>query len=217
MILCPSMMCVDIQNLKKEVKSLEEAGADLFHCDVMDGHFVNNMALGLEDLKAIKNIATIPMDMHLMIDNPSSIIDLFIQIKPSIIYIHFESEKYISKTLNKIKESGIRAGLAINPDTSISSIEEVLYLCDDVLVMSVNPGFKGQNFINTVNHKITMLSGLKKKYGYRLFMDGACSMNIIKNYSQLGIDGFVLGTSTLFKEKKVNDYKDILRSIRGII
>lgn len=217
MLLCPSMMCGNIQDLKSEIIALENAKVDMFHCDVMDGHFVTNMSLGLEDVKAIKTLSSIPIDIHLMVENPSSIIDIFIKIKPNIIYIHFESERYVNIILNKIRKSGIRSGLAINPDTSVSTIREVLPYCDDLLVMSVNPGFKGQSFLKTIDHKINELIKLKAKFGFRIFMDGACSSEVIKKYSKLGVDGFVLGTASLFNENYGKDYSKTINKIRGLV
>lgn len=213
MLLCPSVMCIDFNNLKTKISELEDAGVDIFHCDVMDGHFVKNMALGLEDLYFLrKNIKT-KMDIHLMIDNPMSLIDLFINVSPDIIYIHPESESFPSKTLETIKRAGISAGLAINPDTSIATIEEILPYSDYVLAMSVNPGFAGQTFLNNCDRKIKKLCEMKINYGYKLIMDGACSFEVIERYSALGVDGFVLGTSTLFAKGSSN-YKDAVNKIR---
>ena len=199
-ILCASMMCADFGNLRESVHQLEEAGIDVFHCDIMDGTFVPNFTMGVTDVKAIAAAATKPVDCHLMIDNPANKVEWFIKAGASIIYIHPESERYVVKTLAHIKELGASAGIALNPDTSIPSIEEILHLCDYVMGMTVNPGFSGQKFVQFTRDKIARLAKLKEKDGCKSMVDGACSPQVIDDLSKLGADGFVLGTSALFRE-----------------
>lgn len=199
-LLCPSMMCADYGHLADEVKALEDAGIDIFHCDIMDGTFVPNVTMGVMDVKAIAAAATKPVDCHLMIENPANKVDWFIKAGANIIYIHPESERYVVKTLAHIKEMGAAAGIAINPDTSIATVEEMLNLCDYVMVMTVNPGFAGQKFIPFVRDKVARLAQLKEKYGFKLMIDGACSPAVIADLSSIGADGFILGTSALFRE-----------------
>ncbi|MDQ0359635.1 ribulose-phosphate 3-epimerase [Breznakia pachnodae] len=199
-LLCPSMMCADFTNLKSEVINLDQAGIDMFHCDVMDGSFVPNMTMGIMDIKAIRGLTDRLIDVHLMIEDPASKVDWFIDAGADLIYIHPESERYSIKTLQHIKERKKLAGIAINPDTSLSALEDILYVCDYVLVMSVNPGFAGQKFIDFIEKKIDKLIELKKEYDFKIVLDGACSEPIIKKYSKKGVDGFILGTSALFKD-----------------
>lgn len=199
-LLCPSMMCADFTNLKNEVINLDQAGIDMFHCDVMDGSFVPNMTMGIMDIKAIRGLTDRLIDVHLMIEDPASKVDWFIDAGADLIYIHPESERYSIKTLQHIKERKKLAGIAINPDTSLSALEDILYVCDYVLVMSVNPGFAGQKFIDFIEKKIDKLIELKKEYNFKIVLDGACSEPIIKKYSKKGVDGFILGTSALFKD-----------------
>jgi ribulose-phosphate 3-epimerase len=213
-LLCPSTMCIDFHHLDEEIKSLDEAGVDIFHNDIMDGTFVPNMTLGINDIKAIRRSTNKPMDVHLMIENPSSKVDWFIDAGADIVYIHPESERYVVKTLAHIKEKGKEAGIAINPDTSIDSIEEMLNLCDYVLVMTVNPGFAGQKFIDFTKKKVERLVKLKEIYGFKIIIDGACSPQVIKDLSILGADGFVLGTSALFGKGK--PYKDVVEELRNL-
>ena len=214
LLLCPSTMCIDFHHLDEEIQSLDNAGVDIFHNDVMDGSFVPNMTLGINDIKAIRRSTKKPMDVHLMIENPSGKVDWFIDAGADIVYIHPESERYVVKTLAHIKERGKMAGIAVNPDTSIDSIEEMLNLCDYVLVMTVNPGFAGQKFIDFTKKKVERLAKLKEVYGFKIVIDGACSPNVIKELSSIGADGFVLGTSALFGKNR--PYKDIVEELRSL-
>ena len=210
-MLCPSMMCADFDCLANDVKALDEAGADIFHCDVMDGCFVPNMALGMGDIGCIRRNTTKPVDAHLMIENPGDKVQWFIDAGCDIIYIHPESERYVIKTLTTIRNAGRKAGLAINPDTSLETILKMLKICDYVLAMTVNPGFAGQEYLNFVTDKIDRLAKIKPDYGYKLMVDGACSPQKIQELSNKGVDGFVLGTSALFGKDK--SYKEIFNEL----
>lgn len=212
-LLCPSMMCANYDCLRSEVTTLNDAGADIFHCDVMDGEFVSNMSMGLQDIQCVRRNTNKMVDCHLMIENPGSKIQLFIDAGVDLIYIHPEAERYVVKTLAEIKKNGIQAGLAINPDTSVETIEEMLNLVDYVMVMTVNPGFAGQKYIEFVTNKIKKLVKMKDKYQYKIIIDGACSPQRIQELSELGCDGFILGTSALFGKEK--DYKMAIEELRA--
>lgn len=211
-ILCPSMMCADYGNLKDEIVALDKAGVDIFHCDVMDGSFVPNMTMGIMDIKTIRKYTDKLVDAHLMIENPSTKIDLFIDAGVDLIYIHPEAERYVIKTLAYIKSKGVKAGIAINPDTSIETVYEMLNLVDYVMVMTVNPGFAGQPFIDFMRDKIKRLVELKKERDFKIIIDGAMSPEKIKEMSELGADGFILGTSSLFG--KDVDYTTAVNQLR---
>lgn len=212
-LLCPSMMCADYGRLKEEVEALDKAGVDIFHCDIMDGDFVPNMTMGIMDLKTVRKYTNKKVDAHLMIENPGEKVDWFIDAGANILYIHPESERYVVKTLAHIKERGRAAGIAINPDTSLASVTELLNLCDYVMVMTVNPGFAGQKFIDFTKNKIRELAALKPQYGYKLMIDGSCSPQVIREMSALGVDGFILGTSALFG--KGRPYAEIIPELRS--
>ena len=211
-LLCPSMMCADFCNLTSEIQELESAGTDIFHCDIMDGIYVPNFSLGLKDVEAIRALTDKPIDCHLMIENPFSKIDYFIDAGVNIIYIHPDSERYVSKTLNYIKDCHVYAGLAINPDTSLSSLSEILYLCDYIIIMTVNPGFSGQRFIEFTDRKIRQITEWKRQFHYKVIIDGNCSPEVVRKYTAIGVDGFVLGTSSLFGKEK--PYSQVLRERR---
>ncbi|MDD7208657.1 MAG: ribulose-phosphate 3-epimerase [Lachnospiraceae bacterium] len=211
-LLCPSMMCADYSNLETEVRNLDQAGVDMFHCDIMDGSFVPNFTMGINDVKTIRQHTNKLVDCHLMIENPAGKVDWFIDAGADIIYIHPESERYVTKTLTHIKDRGVAAGIAINPDTSIESISEILNVCDYVMVMTVNPGFAGQAFIEFTRDKCIRLAEMKKKYGFKLMIDGHCTKNVIQDLSANGADGFILGYSALFNQKE--DYKTLIESLR---
>lgn len=213
MLLCPSLMCADYGNLRGTVQELDAAGIDIFHCDVMDGNFVPNFAMGLEDIKAVRAATDKLVDVHLMIENPASKVELFANAGADIIYIHPESERYVVKTLAAIRALGKKAGIAINPDTSIATVEEMLNLCDYVMVMTVNPGFAGQKFIEFTADKVARLAQLKERYGFTLTIDGACSPERVRDLSALGADGFILGTSALFG--KGMPYTECLAKLRA--
>lgn len=198
MELYPSMMCADPTNLARETRDLDLAGVDAFHCDVMDGCFVPNFTLGVNDIRAIKASTKKPVDAHLMIMDPLSKLDLFISAGADIIYIHPEAERFCAKALLAIRAAGRKAGLAINPETPVCMVEDLLPLVDYLMVMTVSPGFAGQAFLEFTLPKIRRFAELKDLYGYKLVIDGACSPERIEQLSELGADAFVLGTSALF-------------------
>ena len=212
--LMASMMCADFGNLRQEVKDLERAGIDSFHIDIMDGRYVHNYAMSLNDLRCIRKSTDLPMDVHLMVEHPNNTIELFIDSlhKGDTIYIHPEAEYHPSTTLQKIIDAGLIPGIAINPGTSVETVRMMLTIVEKVLVMSVNPGNASQMFRPYVREKYDMLLGIKEERGFDIYWDGACSAERIKEYAPLGVKGFVLGTTLLFG--KGQDYAEILSNIR---
>ena len=213
-LLCPSMMCANYRNLEKEVNDLIEAGVDIFHIDIMDGQFVPNFGMGLQDVEYICKASTIPVDAHLMIENPGNYVEKFAKLGIDIIYIHPESDVHPTRTLQSIIDLGVKPGIAINPGTAVETIKPLLPFVDYVMVMSVNPGFSGQKYISSVDEKIAQLVELKEKYGYEVMLDGACSPERVETLSKVGVRGFILGTSALFGKEK--SYKEIVKELRSL-
>lgn len=212
--LAASMMCANFQHLEREVQLLDRARIDCYHIDIMDGCFVPNFGMGLQDLEMIRSTTKTMVDVHLMISNPSDYIDFFANKGVDIIYFHPESDLHPARTILKIKERGLQAGIAINPGTSAESIQELLPLVDVVLIMTVNPGFAGQKYLDFVNPKIEKLVSLKENYQYEIVVDGAISEEKIQQLSAKGVKGFVLGTSSLFN--KPEDYETIVARLKNM-
>lgn len=214
--LMASMMCADFGNLEKEVRDLENGGIDSFHIDIMDGRYVPNYAMSLNDMKYIAKVTTKPLDVHLMIEHPNNTVNLFLDNlrKGDTVYIHPEAEYHPSTTLQKIIDRGMIPGIAINPGTSVETVMEMLQIVDKVLVMSVNPGSAGQMFMPYVRKKYEKLAKLREEMGFEIYWDGACSADKIKEYAPMGIKGFVLGTTLLFGKKE--PYGDIIQRIREL-
>ena len=212
--LMASMMCADYGNLRKEVTDLDTGGIDSFHIDIMDGRYVPNFAMSLNDLRFIRSATRKPLDVHLMVEHPINTIDLFINnLKAGdTIYIHPEAEYHPSTTLQKIINAGITPGIAINPGTSVEDVRMLLRIVKKVLVMSVNPGNAGQMFLPYIREKYIQLLKLKDDMGFHIYWDGACGRDKIEEYAPLGVKGFVLGTTLLFGKDK--PYSKTIAAIR---
>ncbi|MCR5098772.1 MAG: ribulose-phosphate 3-epimerase [Lachnospiraceae bacterium] len=211
-----SMMCANYGHLAREVEELTAAGIDSFHIDIMDGRYVPNYAMSLNDMAYIAGYTHKPLDVHLMVEHPSTHIELFLKNlrKGDTVYIHPEAEYHPSTTLQKIINAGMVPGIAINPGTSVETIIEMIKIVDKVLVMSVNPGNAGQMYLPYVGTKIDRLLELREEMHFELTWDGACSIERIMEYAPKGMDAFVLGTTILFGKKR--GYADIIRDVKAM-
>lgn len=197
----PSLLSADFVNLERDIKMLEEGGAHLLHVDVMDGHFVPNLTIGPPVVAAIKRVASIPLDVHLMIENPGSYVEAYIKAGADYVTVHVEATAHLHRVLQQIKAKGAKAGVSLNPHTSLSTIENVLGDIDMVLIMSVNPGFGGQSFIPQALNKVKQLRKMLTDSGnehVEIEIDGGVKLDNIKEVSDAGVDVFVSG-SGIFK------------------
>ena len=202
MLVAPSILSADFGNLARDVKAICDNGCDLVHVDVMDGHFVPNLTIGPVVVNAVKEAATKPLDIHLMVENNNFFIDLFAPIKPDIISFHIESEVHANRVANKIKDLGIKPAVVLNPHTPVESIEYLLEDLHMVLLMSVNPGFGGQKFIPSVIEKAAKLKELilKRNPECLIEVDGGVNDKNVYQLKEAGVDIVVAG-SFIFNHK----------------
>ena len=212
----PSILSADFSQLGKEIKKLEDAGADMIHVDVMDGHFVPNLTIGPPVIKALKKNSLLPFDVHLMISPVHKYIESYANAGADIITIHPEATNDLLESIDKIKEFKKKVGISLNPETKIEIVEKVLDQIDLILIMSVNPGFGGQKFMPEVLNKVKKLDEIRKnlKLNFVIEIDGGINFENSKLAIESGVDILVSGT-TIFKNNNGDIKKniDLLRSI----
>jgi ribulose-phosphate 3-epimerase len=193
----PSILSADFGRLAEEVKAVEEAGADYIHIDVMDGHFVPNITIGPFVVAAVKKVTKLPLDVHLMIENPERYVPEFARAGSDIITVHAESTHHLHALVMQIKDLGKKAGVSLNPATPVHSLGQIIADLDLVLVMSVNPGFSGQSFIPSSINKIKKVRSIIEKRGSKaeLEVDGGIKIDNIAEVSKAGADVFVAGSA----------------------
>jgi ribulose-phosphate 3-epimerase len=196
MLVAPSVLSADFGNLERDVKAICDAGCDLVHVDVMDGHFVPNLTIGPVVVSAIAKAATKPLDIHLMVENNTFFVDLFAPLNPEYITFHIEEEKHAHRLIQHIRSHGIKPGIVLNPHTPVELVEHVLADVDMVLVMSVNPGFGGQKFIPNVVEKIKRLKALRDRINPECLIeiDGGVGAANIEMLRDAGVDVAVAGS-----------------------
>lgn len=210
--IAPSILSADFSKMGEEIISLEKAGADIVHCDVMDGVFVNNITFGIKMIEDIRKVTTLPLDCHLMIVNPEKYVERFAKAGADYITVHYEACKSnLKEVLTLIKATGVKCGAVINPDTPVQVIQEVLPLCDMVLVMSVFPGFSGQKFIPECLEKLRILRALIDESGKDILLqiDGGVNESNVEEIKRAGADVIVAGNAVFKAENRAEMIKKL--------
>jgi len=212
-LVSPSILSADFGRLNEEIEMLNESQADWIHCDIMDGRFVPNITFGIPVLKAVKKVAKKPLDVHLMIVEPEKYLDEFKKAGADILSVHYEVSNHLHRTIHAIKEKGMSAGVAINPHTAVSSLEDVITDIDVVLVMSVNPGYGGQKFIENTYHKIYQLKNLilSKNSKAKIEIDGGVDLENAATLIEAGADILVAG-NTVFSSANPAETISVLKA-----
>jgi ribulose-phosphate 3-epimerase len=211
--IAPSILAADFARLGEEVAQVEAAGADLLHVDVMDGHFVPNLTIGPPVIKALDAVTRLPLDVHLMVQEPDALLPAFIEAGSNTLSVHVEACRHLHRTIQTIKDAGVRASVVLNPATSLHALEEILPELDMVLLMSVNPGFGGQRFIPSTLDKIRALKQQITARGLHVAIevDGGVNASNARAIRDAGADVLVAGTA-IFGQA---DYGEAIRALRA--
>ena len=204
-LIAPSILSADFTNLAQQIRMVEIGGADWIHCDVMDGHFVPNITFGPSLVKAANKVTKLPIDVHLMIENPDKYLEDFIESGASYVSVHVEEVVHLNRTISRIKELGAKAGVVINPATPVSSIIDVVEYIDLLLIMTVNPGFGGQKFIPNSIRRIKEAVTLRNEVNanFLIEIDGGVNVETAKTAFEAGAEVFVAGSS-IFKADNIS-------------
>jgi ribulose-phosphate 3-epimerase len=216
-LIAPSILSADFADLKNEMQKVTDAGADWLHVDVMDGHFVPNITIGMPVVKAVKPYAKIPLDVHLMIDRPERYIEQFIQAGSDYLTLHVESTTVLEESLKKIRTLGAKAGLTLRPGTSVEVLKPYLSLVDLILVMTVEPGFGGQSFMADQVAKISQLNQWRAQGlgNYLIEVDGGVAPATASQCIAAGADVLVAGNAVFKGEKTVQNYQNNINLLRS--
>ena len=216
MKIAPSILSADFLKLEEEIRSIETSSADLVHLDIMDGHFVPNITFGPMIVKQIRPLVKLPFDAHLMIENPTQFIQKFADAGCEMITVHAETEQHLHRTLQFIKRLGLKAGISVNPHTAVDFLPYVGDLCDLFLVMSVNPGFGGQEYIKSASEKIRKVAEIREKYGfnYEISVDGGVNAKTLPEIIKAGADIAVMGS--YFFGKPLEERAELVRNAKNL-
>ncbi|UJL47896.1 ribulose-phosphate 3-epimerase [Virgibacillus sp. NKC19-16] len=215
--IAPSILSADFSNLGNEIKDVERGGADYIHVDVMDGHFVPNITIGPLVVDAIKPITSLPLDVHLMIENPDDYIAMFAASGASIITVHQEACPHLHRTVQQIRENGVKAGVVINPATSAETLLPILPDVDLILIMTVNPGYGGQSFIDNTLQKIEQVATWRKEMNlsFEIEVDGGVNNQTAKKCVDAGADVLVAGSAVFNHTDRQEAMKNIVDAADG--
>lgn len=210
-LVAPSILSADFANIQRDVEMINASEADWFHIDVMDGVFVPNISFGFPVIKAIKKHAKKPLDVHLMIVDPDRYISTFKDVGADVLTVHMEACSHLHRTLQSIKANGMKTGVALNPHTNIHTLEDVICDVDLVCLMSVNPGFGGQKFIENTYHKVAVLKAMiKNRKAHTLIeIDGGVDLNNYKKLLQAGADVLVAGNTVFASSNPIETIKQL--------
>lgn len=212
--IAPSILSADFTRLGEDIRAVEAGGAGVLHVDVMDGKFVPNITIGLPVVKSIAKIAKIPLDCHLMIEEPSRYAVQFVEAGATMVSVHVEADPHLHRTLSAIREAGGKAGIAINPATPLVSLEETLPFADFILIMSVNPGFGGQKFIHTALEKVRRLRAMIDDRGLntKIEIDGGIDKTNIAKVVEAGAEIIVAGSAVYGKGEPGKAVQELLEA-----
>ena len=212
--LAPSILSADFARLGEQVRAACEGGANVIHVDIMDGHFVPNLTIGPPVVKSLRKVTDLPLDCHLMIENPDEFIPVFAEAGINWISVHQEACRHLNRTLHLIKSHDCQAGVVINPATPVETLTEVLDIVDYVLVMSVNPGFGAQQFIPSTLHKMRKLAQIRSQRGlqYRIEVDGGVAMDTITDVVHAGAEILVAGNAVFGKGDPKKNAETLLKA-----
>ena len=216
-LIAPSILSCKFTKLGQEIRDVEKAGADLIHIDVMDGHFVPNITIGPLIVRAVKEVSRIPLDVHLMIENPAQYVTEFIEAGADIVTVHVETDPHIFRTIDLIKSFGKKAGVSLNPSTPEGAVRYLIEVVDMVLIMTVNPGFGGQKYIRSVEQKIEKTREMIEETGRAidLEVDGGIKVQNAARVVSLGANVLVMGTEIFHSGDYRKKIEDVRKAIEG--
>jgi len=212
--IAPSILSADFTRLAEEIKAVEEGGAQVLHVDVMDGHFVPNITIGLPVVKSLRKATNLTIDCHLMIEEPSRYAVKFVEAGADMVSVHVEADVHLQRTLTAIREAGGKSGIAINPATPLNALEEALPFADFILLMSVNPGFGGQKFIHTSVDKLRRLRRMidERELKTRIEIDGGIDARNIQNIVESGAEIIVAGSAVFGEGKPTEAVRELIEA-----